>query len=130
METHRNRELGDVSAQKQYFLAPADFLPARVPVCPSTGHPAFSFRCSFPSAPCHGLFTQPGSGLTVRLRGAARAVPLATADLTGDRWALLASDASRSESFAGITGRRWRWHEGRRRRIHGCAALRQSAPAH
>ncbi|KAG2537320.1 hypothetical protein PVAP13_9NG263873 [Panicum virgatum] len=27
-----------------------------------------------------------GSGFTVRLRGAARAVPLATADLTGDRW--------------------------------------------
>ena len=72
-----------------------------------------------------------GFGLAARLRGPAHAAPLATADLAGDRWALLASDASRSRSSsAGITGRRWRWHEGRRRRSHGCAALLQSAPAH
>ncbi|KAG2565720.1 hypothetical protein PVAP13_7NG135085 [Panicum virgatum] len=72
-----------------------------------------------------------GFGLAARLRGPAHAAPLATADLAGDRWALLASDASRSRSSsAGITGRRWRWHEGRRRRSQWvrCAAAVSARP--
>ena len=77
----------------------------------------------------HPIWTS--SGLAARLRGPAHAAPLATADLAGDRWALLASDASRSRSSsAGITGRRWRWHEGRRRRSQWvrCAAAVSARP--